>query len=103
MLKEIKEGSNIILVPKDAKVNFDCRVMNDVNSWLQKYGSNILYIYGGNDTWNATSIQLLGQTNAVKMVKKGGSHGTRIGSFEGEQKEKIYLTLEYWLGIKIKR
>ena len=103
LLKEIKDGSNKILVPKDAKVNFDCSVMNDVNTWLQKHGNNILYIYGGNDTWNATSIQLLGQTNAVKMVKKGGSHGTRIGSFEGEEKEKIYSTLENWLGIKIKR
>ena len=103
LLKEIKDGSNKILVPKDAKVNFDCSVMNDVNTWLQKHGNNILYIYGGNDTWNATSVQLLGQTNAVKMVKKGGSHGTRIGSFEGEQKEKIYSTLESWLGIKIKR
>jgi hypothetical protein len=103
LLKEIKEGTNRILVPKDAKVNFDCSVMNDVNTWLQKHGSNIIYIYGGNDTWNATSIQLLGQTNAIKMVKKGGSHGTRIASFDGDQKEKIYSTLENWLGIKIKR
>jgi hypothetical protein len=103
LLKEIKDGSNIMLVPKDAKINFDCSVMNDVNSWLQKHGNNIIYIYGGNDTWNATSIQLLGQTNAVKMVKKGGAHSTRIGSFDGEQKEKIYATLENLLEIKIKR
>jgi hypothetical protein len=103
LLKEIKDGSNIMLVPKDAKVKFDCSVMNDVNTWLQKKGNNIIYIYGGNDTWNSTSIQLLGQTNSIKMVKKGGSHGTRISSFDGEQKEKIYSTLESWLGIKIKR
>lgn len=103
LLKEIKDGSNIILVPKDAKVNFNCSVMNDINTWLQNYGSNILYIYGGTDTWSATSIQLLGKTNAVKMVKKGGSHGTRISSFDGEQKEKIYSTLENWLALKIKR
>ena len=103
LLKEIKDGSNIMLVPKDAKINYDCSVMQDINTWLQKHGNNILYIYGGNDTWNATSIQLLGLTNAVKMVKKGGSHGTRISSFEGEEKEKIYSTLENWLGIKIKR
>lgn len=103
LLKEITDGSNIILVPKDAKVNFDCSVMNDVNTWLQNHGSNILYIYGGNDAWSSTSIQLLGKTNAVKMVKKGGAHRTRISNFEGEQKEKIYSTLENWLGLKIKR
>lgn len=103
LLKEIKDGSNIILVPKNAKINYDCSVMQDVNTWLQKHGNNILYIYGGNDTWNATSIQLTGETNAVKMVKKGGSHRTRIKSFEGDEKEKIYSTLENWLGIEINR
>lgn len=103
LLKEIKDGSNIMLVPNDAKVNFDCGVMNDINTWLQNHGSNILYIYGGNDAWTSTSIQLIGKTNAVKMVKKGGSHGTRISSFDGEQKEKIYSTLETWLELKIKR
>lgn len=103
LLKEIKDGSNIILVPKDAKIKYDCGVMQDINTWLQKHGNNILYIYGGNDTWSASSIQLLGLTNAVKMVKKGGAHGTRISDFQGEEKEKIYSTLENWLGIKIKR
>ncbi len=103
LLKEIKDGSNIFLVPKSAKIHYNCGVMQDVNTRLQKHGNNILYIYGGNDTWNATSIQLTGETNAVKMVKKGGSHGTRISSFTGDEKEKIYSTLENWLGIKINR
>ncbi|PKL81635.1 MAG: peptidase [Ignavibacteriae bacterium HGW-Ignavibacteriae-3] len=103
LLTQIKDGSNILLVPEGVKVNFDCRVMNDVNNWLQKKGKNIIYIYGGNDTWSATSIQLLGETNSVKMVKQGGAHGTRIASFNGEQKEKIYSTLEAWLGIQIRR
>jgi hypothetical protein len=103
LLKVIKDGSNIFQVPKDASVNYDCSVMQDVNTWLQKHGNNILYIYGGNDTWSATSIQLIGLTNAVKMVKKGGSHGTRISNFTGDEKEKIYSTLENWLGAKIER
>lgn len=103
LLKEIKDGSNIILVPKNAEINYNCGVMQDINTWLQKHGNNILYIYGGNDAWSATSIQLLGETNAVKMVRKDGSHRTRISSFDGEEKEKIYSTLEIWLGIKIKK
>jgi hypothetical protein len=103
LLVEIKDGSNIMLVPKDAKIKFDANVMHDVYNWLQKHGNNIIYIYGGNDTWYATSIQLVGETNAIKMVKKDGAHGTRISNFEGNEKEKIYSTLENWLNIKIKR
>ena len=103
LLTEIKDGSNIMLVPKDAKIHYDCEVMQDINTWLQKHGDKILYIYGGNDTWSATSIQLTGECDAVKMVKKGGSHATRIKNFDGKQKEQIYSTLERWLGIEIPR
>ncbi len=103
LLNEIKDGSNIMLVPEGAKIEYNCSSMQKVNTWLQKEASNILYIYGGNDTWSATSIQLLGENNCVKMVKKGGAHGTNIRSFEGEEKELIYSTLENWLGLKVNR
>jgi len=103
LLTEIKDGSNKMLVPEGAEINFDCSALQNVNTWLQKHANNILYIYGGNDTWSATSIQLLGENNSVKMVKKGGAHGTNIGSFDGEEKEMIYSTLEKWLGVQIKR
>jgi hypothetical protein len=103
LLKEIKNFSNAFLVPKDAKINFNPNVMKDVNDWLRKSGNNILYIYGGNDAWSSTSIKLTEETNAVKMVKEGGSHGTRILDFGNEQKELIYSTLEKWLGVIIDR
>lgn len=103
LLTEIKDGSNKMLVPEGAEIKYDCSALQNVNTWLQKHANNILYIYGGNDTWSATSIQLLGENNSVKMVKKGGAHGTNIRSFEGEEKELIYSTLEKWLGVQIKR
>jgi len=103
LLKEIKNFSNAFLVPQNAKINFNPNVMKDVNEWLQNNGNNILYIYGGNDAWSSTSMQLTGKTNAVKMVKEGGSHGTRIRDFENGQKELIYSTLENWLGVIIDR
>lgn len=103
LLTEIKDGSNIMLVPEGAKIEYNCSSMQKVNTWLQKEANNILYIYGGNDTWSATSIQLLGENNCVKMVKKGGAHGTNIRSFEGAEKELIYSTLENWLGLKVNR
>ncbi len=63
----------------------------------------MLYIYGENDTWSASAVDIGSNTNAVKMVKKDGTHRTRINSFEGEEKEKIYSTLEKWLDVKIDR
>ncbi len=63
----------------------------------------MFYIYGENDTWSATAVNIGDRTNAVKMVKEGGSHRTRISSFDGDEKEKIYSTLENWLDVEIER
>ena len=63
----------------------------------------MIFIYGGNDTWSASAVELTGETNSIKMVKQGGSHRTRINSFSSEEKEIIYTTLEDWLDIKIER
>ncbi len=102
LLKVTKHATSQILVPDGSNPVYNCEVINDVISWLQKNGNNIIYIYGGNDTWSSCAMQLTGETNAIKMVKKGGSHKTRIKNFSGKEKEKIYSTLENWLGIKIK-
>jgi len=103
LLKEVKEPTSKIFLPKDDNLVFDCSMMHDINKWVQKHGNNILFIYGGDDTWTATAVQLTGETNAVKMVNDGGSHRTRIRSFNMKEKEIIYSTLEEWLGIKINR
>ena len=103
LLKEVKEPTSKIFLPKDNNLVFDCSLMHDINKWVQKHGNNMLFIYGGDDTWTATAVQLTGETNAVKMVKSGGAHRTRIGSFDDKEKELIYSTLEDWLGIEINR
>jgi hypothetical protein len=103
LITEIKEPSSKIFIPKGSNPIFNCGLMQKVNTWLQKQGNNMLYIYGEYDTWTATAIELTGETNAVKMVKDEGSHRTRIKSFEGEELEKIYTTLENWIGVNIDR
>jgi len=103
LLREVEEPTSKIFLPKDSNLEFDCSLMHDINIWVQKHGNNMLFIYGGNDTWSATAVQLTGETNAVKMVKEGGAHRTRINSFDVKEKEIIYSTLEEWLGIEIER
>jgi hypothetical protein len=39
----------------------------------------------------------------VKVVKPGGSHGTRIMNLPDDQKEEVLGTLEKWLDIPINR
>ena len=82
-------------------LEFDANLMNDINDYISNEAENMLFIYGGNDTWSASAVTLSGKTNSVKMVKEGGNHRTRIKSFEGNEKEMIYSTLEKWLNEEI--
>ncbi len=103
LLKEVKEPTSKIFLPKNNNMVFDCSLMHDINKWVQKQGNNMLFIYGENDTWSAAAVELTGETNSIKMVKEGGSHRTRINSFSNDEKEIIYSTLEDWLEIEINR
>ena len=103
LLQEVKEPTSKVFIPEDILPSFDCSLMQEINKWVQKHGNNMLFIYGEYDTWSASAVELTGETNAVKMVKKGGSHRTRINSFNQKEREIIYSTLENWLDIEIKR
>ena len=102
-LTALKDPTNIILAPRNTDLTFNPSIMFNVYSWLRDHGDNILYIYGETDLWGATAMELSGKTNAVKVVKKGGSHTTRIRNLPPDQQEIVYSTLEKWLGVKVAR
>jgi hypothetical protein len=101
LLKAVKEPTSKIFIPKGSNPVFDCCILQKVNTWIQKHGNNMVFIYGGNDTWGATAIELTGETNSIKMVKKGGSHRTRIRNFDANEQKFIIHKLEDWLDYKI--
>jgi hypothetical protein len=100
LLTEIKEPTSKIFLPENLRPEFDCS-MQAINSWLQKYGNNMIFIYGEIDSWSATALELTGETNAIKMVLKDGTHKTRINSFNQEDRTFIIKTLEEWLDYQI--
>jgi hypothetical protein len=101
LLTEVEEPTSRIFLPDGVHPDFDCCLMQKINTWIQKKGNNMLFIYGENDTWSATAVELTGETNSVKMVTKGGSHRTRISSFDEEDRSFIIKTLEGWLDYNI--
>ena len=101
LLIEVKEPTSRIFLPENINPVFDCCTMQKINTWLQKHGNNMIFIYGGNDTWSATAFELTGETNAIKMVNKGGNHRTRINSFDAKDRKFIINKLEEWLNYKI--
>ena len=83
--------------PKGEKVVFKPEFMQRVDVFLRHHAQNMIFIYGEYDPWSATAVELGGQTNALKVVKKGGSHGTRISNLPENQRQQILDSLNTWL------
>ena len=71
----------------------------DIHDWLLTEGNNVVYIYGGNDPWTAGAIELIGQTNALKVLREGENHGVKIADLADP--EFVLATLERWLGVQV--
>ncbi|MDF1550506.1 MAG: S28 family serine protease [Bacteroidales bacterium] len=102
LIQEVKDPNFNFTLPEGVDTSYNYQSMRAVNDFLQTKGNHIIFIYGEYDPWSASAVQLIpDQTNALKMVKAGGNHKTRIKSFDQAEKEMIYGKLEEWLGIKI--
>ncbi len=92
--------SNALFAPRQVAVEYHSQPMRDIERWLRKEASKILFIYGENDPWSAAAIRLSGKTDALKMVLKKGNHFTFIQSFNQDEQTKIIHVLKRWLDIK---
>ncbi|MDX2413813.1 MAG: hypothetical protein QNK33_01360, partial [Bacteroidales bacterium] len=82
--------------PQSVELQYDYELMKEVDKYVRD-ADNFLYIYGMQDTWSATAVQLSGKSNSLKILKKGGDHITRINNLPQDQKELVLNTLDEWL------
>ncbi len=97
LLQHVSDTSNRIFAPKNVDLSYDRDYMPLVLDWLVTKGDQIIYVYGGFDTWASCAVNPGPEVDALKVVLPGGSHGTRIGDFPEQDQEKIYAKLETWL------
>ncbi len=94
---------NWAYAPQNVDLCYDPQLMININKWIQTCGNRMLFIYGDHDPWSAPQVMLTGETDALKMIHKGGNHYTWIRTFPEDQREIILATLQRWLDIKIDR
>jgi hypothetical protein len=72
-----------------------------VTGWLAASGDNILYIYGGRDTWTACKQELGPGVNAKQFVVPGANHGrARIRFMPVAMQQDFAGSLETMTGLK---
>jgi hypothetical protein len=103
LLNEVTSRKYTFCAPPGTTPKFNPQIMQDVNTWIQNSGNNMIFIYGEYDPWSASAVKLNDQTNSLVMIKPKGSHSTRIRDFSDQDKETIYSKIENWLDLKIER
>ncbi len=83
--------------PKGIDVKYDPETHYKVDCFVRHKAQNMVFIVGGNDPWGAPSVDLPLETNSLKIVKKGGSHRTRILNLPKEQRNLAITTIREWM------
>ncbi len=100
-LLKIKNAENYlqkIFLPEDAKdIEYDKESMLKVQNYLDNNDPKMIFLYGEFDPWSATAVEFGKKENMIKIVKKGGSHATRINNLPEDQKNKVLNTIDNWL------
>jgi hypothetical protein len=104
-LKANPNPTNLDICPDETrdKIVYNPATMSFVYHFLQYHANNVVYIYGDLDAWSATQMQLIGRTNAIKIVVKDSHHGASIRGFSPEQKKQFFDNMDQWLGMTLPR
>jgi len=72
-----------------------------VTTWLANKGNNILYIYGGRDTWSACKMVYGNQVNAKTFIVPGANHYmARVKHMSPQMQQDFAASLESMTGLK---
>lgn len=96
-LKHVDNPIFTFTIPQEVDLKFNQELSVDLQLYLQEEAKNYIFIYGEYDTWSATAVTSIGDSNSKIFFKEGGSHRTRIMNLPPEQKEEFYATLESFL------
>ncbi|WP_455674594.1 S28 family serine protease [Phocaeicola sp.] len=101
-IKSSKDYLHRVMLPADLQhLSFDKTLYKRTVKYLKKSDPKMIYIYGGDDPWTASGVtwlNLKGKENMKVYVLPGGSHSTRIGSFDAKTQEEIKAQINAWLG-----
>ena len=103
-IKQFSTNPSAIFAPKSAQSkSFDNDLYQNFQKWLDANGNNILYIYGGIDTWSAARVHVSDQVNSKSFLIPGAHHGSaRIKNLPEVMKVEFTGKIQEWTGIDCK-
>ncbi len=102
-IKQFKTNPLASYYPKEVgNIVYDNSLNEKVATWLNDNGNNLIYIYGGNDTWSADRVTPSDKVNSKAFIIPGKSHGTaRIKNMDTKMQNEIKQLITEWTGLTV--
>lgn len=103
-LKHFNSNPTALFPPKSATIQPSTGELNKkVQAWLKDKGNNILYIYGGIDTWSAARVLVSDQVNSKSFLIPGANHrSARIINMPASMQKEFTQLVKTWTGLDCK-
>jgi hypothetical protein len=83
--------------PDGINIEYDPVPMQKVDQFIRHHATNMIFIYGENDPWSSTAVDLTYNNNLIKIIKSGGSHLTRLKNLPKQDFNYVVQILNEWL------
>ncbi|MDK1476126.1 S28 family serine protease [Streptomyces sp. 549] len=90
-------------VPREIPMpRFDRHAMRDIDRWVQRHSSQMLFVNGENDPWRAEPFRV-GERNrdAKVFTAPGANHGANIAQLADDDRAQATRMLLRWVGIDV--
>lgn len=100
-LHYFKDNPSAAFPPKSVAIKpFDISLNQKVQKWLDENGNNMIYIYGGYDTWTAAGIVPANNVNSRRFVIPRTNHATaRVKNMDIAMQQDFIQTIHKMIGI----
>ena len=97
------QNPSAALAPKYlAYAPFDTTFTHNVHAWLDEKGNNMLYIYGGRDTWSACRVIVSGRVNSKSFMIPGANHfQARVRNMPPDMRKDFAASLQQLLNVEV--
>jgi hypothetical protein len=85
-------------LPPELRSSHDAWPMQDVDHWVTRTSSQMMFIYGSNDPWGGEQFKPSGNDSYL-YVAPGSNHGAVIGRLTAPDAAAATATLRRWAGL----
>ena len=100
LLKYARNGETpefLFSAPAGPDYVYDYDFGRKVDGFIKNDAENFIFLYGENDPWSASAADPGDNERCLRVVRKDGSHRTRIMNLPDDQREAVLTRLEEWL------